>query len=147
MKKLALVTILATVIAQPAMAVSNVWSSGFGQGWTEYSIADSKGQSLVIACNDGYDDITDHKISFAFKNGKSLEGSQLEFVIDGAKRGALYLPSSTTNGAKDWESFTASIAKGKVIEVYANNKKVATFKPTKSSIKEVVSGGLCSPMP
>lgn len=57
------------------------------------------------------------------------------------------MPSSTTNGARDWESFTASIAKGKVIDVYANNKKIATFKPTKNSIKEVVSRGLCPPMP
>lgn len=136
MKKLALVTILATVMTQPVMAIApNIWDLEVSRGFEHVSIFDKKGQSLTVSCNYAGGDEEDHEVYFTFKNGKSVFKESLNFVIDGSREGFL----SDTNaaaGARQWVSFTQAISKGKNIDVYIGTKKVGSFKPSSQSIKE-----------
>jgi len=127
-----------------AFAVPNVWRSGFGQGITEYSIQDAKGQTLWVVCNPDaeYASESDHGASFETKS-RSYENSDskypLTFLLDGKNE---VIPPKTTNwrnGANAWQEFSKGVAKAKKIEVFINNKKVTTFTPTASSIKSVAS--------
>ena len=54
----------------------NIWTTGFGQGWLEYNISNEKEQRLIISCNVGYDDETDHNIVF------STSSTYIEKLID-----------------------------------------------------------------
>ena len=123
-----------------AIAVPNVWQSGYAQGFSEYSIHDSKGNALWISCNEGAGDNFDHSVTFKLKN-KDIENTDakypLSFLLDGKKSVS---PPGTTrwrNGANAWSDFATGIAKAKKIEVFVNNKKVTAFQPTASSIKSV----------
>ena len=58
----------------------NIWTTGFGQGWLEYNISNEKDQFLIISCNVGYDDETDHNIVFS-TSSKEFSGEDLAFVI------------------------------------------------------------------
>lgn len=125
-----------------AFAVPNVWRSGFGQGFSEYSIQDAKGQTLWVACNNGAGDEYDHSARFEIKS-RSYENSDskypLTLLLDGKNE---VIPPKTTNwrnGANAWQEFSKGVAKAKKIEVFINNKKVTTFTPTASSIKSVAS--------
>lgn len=139
MKKFLLIPLL-SICATAVHAVPNVWQMGYGQGLAEYSIQDAKGQRLWVVCNEGAGDEYDHSARFETKT-KSYENTDsnypLTFLLDGKTKVA---PSGTTNwrnGANAWYEFSHGIAKAKRIEVFVNNKKMATFTPVASSIKSV----------
>lgn len=133
MKKLTLTAFLA-MISTYSYAVPNIWTSGYGQGWAEYQITNAKNQTLRIACNDGYDDTTDHNITL---NDQNIRESA--FIINGNAYYPLSMSSDTRNGASDWNKFTKAISKAKAFEIYYNNKKLATFSATSQSVKSVAS--------
>src|SRR5574344_37703 len=123
----------------------NIWTTGFGQGWLEYNISNEKDQFLIISCNVGYDDETDHNIVFS-TSSKEFSGEDLAFVMDGNAYYPLSMPTNTRNGANMWSEFSNDISKAQKIEVYSQDKKIGEFNPTKQSAKKVLEDGLCDPM-
>ncbi|MGJ0360199.1 hypothetical protein [Aliarcobacter cryaerophilus] len=123
----------------------NIWTTGFGQGWLEYNISNEKEQRLIISCNVGYDDETDHGIVFA-SDLKEYAGEELAFIMDGNAYYPLSMPTNTRNGAEAWYQFSNDISKAQKIEVYSQDKKIGEFNPTKQSAKKVLEDGLCDPM-
>lgn len=148
MKKLTL-TILLISFSASVLSIPNVWTSGYAQGWSEYIITNNKGDTLLIACNIGAGEIGDgydHNLTFTSKSGKKIDRSSdnLEVLINGINASPGSMPTYTRNGANGWASFKSKIQKGKTIEIYISNQKVATFKPTAASRKEL--NDLCDPM-
>lgn len=123
----------------------NIWTTGFGQGWLEYNISNEKDQFLIISCNVGYDDETDHNIVFS-TSSKEFSGEDLAFIMDGNTYYPLSMPTNTRNGANMWSEFSNDISKAQKIEVYSQDKKIGEFNPTKQSTKKVLKDGLCDPM-
>ena len=123
----------------------NIWTTGFGQGWLEYNISNEKDQFLIISCNVGYDDETDHNIVFS-TSSKEFSGEDLAFIMDGNAYYPLSMPTNTRNGAEAWYQFSNDISKAQKIEVYSQDKKIGEFNPTKQSAKKVLGDGLCDPM-
>ena len=123
----------------------NIWTTGFGQGWLEYNISNEKEQFLIISCNVGYDDETDHNIVFS-TSSKEFSGEDLAFIMDGNAYYPLSMPTNTRNGAEAWYQFSNDISKAQKIEVYSQDKKIGEFNPTKQSAKKVLGDGLCDPM-
>ena len=138
MKKILLVSLI--TFASFAHAAPNVWQSGYAQGFSEYSIQDSKGNTLWVTCNEEAGDMFDHSARFQTpKNSYANSDSKypLTFLLDGKTKVA---PSESTkwrNGANAWYEFSHGISKAKKIEVFVNNKKMTTFNPIPSSIKNV----------
>lgn len=141
MKKLLFIPLLLTCIS--ANAVPDIWRSGFGMGWVEYSIQDAESRTLWVACESGAGDHLDHSAKLEI-NGKYFSNSDSEypltFLLDNRKEVAP--PNSTMwrNGANAWYEFVHGMSKAEKIDVYINNKKVTTFTPNKASIEEVASG-------
>ncbi|WP_111858953.1 hypothetical protein [Acinetobacter sp. CFCC 10889] len=138
MKKFLCIPLL--VMSGFAHAAPNVWVSGWGQGFAEYSIRDTKGNTLWVTCNVGAGDDYDHsarletpKSSYQNTNSKY----PLTFVLDGKKNVAAPETTKWRNGANAWYEFSQGVAKAKKIDVFLNNKKVTTFTPTPQSIRAV----------
>ncbi|TCJ98564.1 hypothetical protein EV694_0974 [Volucribacter psittacicida] len=123
----------------------DTWTSGFGQGWLEYNIANNQGQSMTLSCNAGASDDpdVDHRISFSV-NGQTYDAEQLSgklaFLINGKTYHPLSIPTDTRNGANEWYEFTQAISTANEFTIYLHNKKVAEFFPTPQSIREYASG-------
>ena len=139
-KKLLLLPLLAATVS--AHAVPNIWRAGFGMGFSEYSIEDSKGRELLIACNVSATPDFDNSVYFKV-NDNLYENSDskypLTFLIDDTTEVA---PPGTTNwrnGANAWNEFIENISKAKKIDVYLNNKHITTYKPNVNSLKKVAS--------
>ena len=144
MKKIILTVTLLSIFRINCFAnsIPNVWTGFWGNGGISvYSIFDSKGQSLEVSCAEGSPEFHNH-VSFTDSNGKEYTEKSFALLIDG---NAYYLPNSdpdnifTRNEENQWVSFRQAISKGKKIEVYMNNKSVASFVPTQESIKEHIS--------
>ena len=148
MKKLIFVSLLA--VSGFAHAVPNVWQSSYAQGFSEYSIQDTKGNTLWVTCNDGAGDDYDHSVRFKTPK-KSYENSDskypLTFLLDGKSKVATSASTKWRNGANAWYEFSQGISKAKKIDVYLNNQKVTTMTPNPNSIKSVAKHiAACSAM-
>lgn len=53
MKKMMAVSLF--LFSASALAIPNIWTSGFGQGFIEYGISNDTGVTVVVACNVGAD--------------------------------------------------------------------------------------------
>ena len=138
MKKLIFVSLFA--VTGFAHSAPNVWQSGYAQGFSEYSIQDSKGNTLWVTCNEEAGDMFDHSARFQTpKNSYANSDSKypLTFLLDGKSKVAASASTKWRNGANAWYEFSQGISKAKKIDVYLNNKKVTTFTPTQQSIKSV----------
>ena len=62
MKKILFVSLFA--VTGFAHSAPNVWQSGYAQGFSEYSIQDSKGNTLWVTCNEEAGDMFDHSARF-----------------------------------------------------------------------------------
>ncbi|WP_151943892.1 hypothetical protein [Aliarcobacter butzleri] len=130
-----------------AASLPNIWTTGYGQGWLEYKISNKSGQELLISCNEGYDDETDHSITFYNgTNNTEYNSENIAFIIDGNAYYPLALPTSTRNGGNNWYEFSSNISKGETIEIYYNNSKIGEFTPTKGSRDKILKDGLCDSM-
>ena len=138
MKKIIFVSLFA--VTGFAHAAPNVWQSGYAQGFSEYSIQDTKGNTLWVTCNEGAGDDYDHSVRFQTPK-KSYENSDskypLTFLLDGKSKVATSASTKWRNGANAWYEFSQGISKAKKIDVYLNNKKVTTMTPNLNSIKSV----------
>lgn len=130
-----------------ADALPNIWTTGYGQGWLEYKISNNSGQELLISCNEGYDDTTDHSITFYNGTDDTKYNSEnIAFIIDGNAYYPLEMPTTTRNGGNAWSDFSSNISKGETIEVYYNKSKLGEFTPTKGSRDKILIDGLCDAM-
>lgn len=140
--KISVTTILG-LLSIPTYAVPNVWTSSFLQGYTEYVLSNSKNQTIIVACNEYADIHFDHDFSYYPKglNGNSLPLRNISILFDNST--VAYppqdggLPTSTRGGANEWINFTRAISKAKKIDLYSNNKLIATFTPTANSVKSI----------
>ena len=131
-------------------AAPNVWRSGYGQGFSEYSISDTQGRTLWISCNIGAGEQYDHSARLEIKS-RSYENTNssypLTFKLDNKTEVAAPATTTWRNGANAWYEFSTGMAKAKKIDVYLNNKKITTFQPTPASIKSVAKEiGNCKSM-
>ena len=123
-----------------AHAAPNVWQMSATQGFVEYSVQDSKGNTLWVTCNEGAGDEYDHSARLETKR-HSYENTDstypLTFRFDAKTSAAPSASTKWRNGANAWYEFSQGIAKAKKIDVFLNNKKVTTFTPTQQSIRAV----------
>lgn len=97
MKKMMAVSLF--LFSASALAIPNIWTSGFGQGFIEYGISNDTGVTVVVACNVGadledYENSIDHSIDIS-AGDHEVEG-QIEFLIDDE---AYFVPDSTKHRA------------------------------------------------
>lgn len=123
-------------------------------GFFEYSLSNSQNQTIVITCNVAGSDEIDHSFSYYPNGWNSDEASPLiniKMVLDDMK--VVYppmegdLPTSTTNGGKNWVNFTTGISTATKIDIYSENDLIATFRPSPANVKEIASQlAECEPM-
>lgn len=138
-KKLSLVILL--FVSMFAHGAPNVWQSSFGMGVIEYSLSNSKNQMITVSCNIGGLEYIDHGFDYYPRGfeGDSKVLKNMSVLLDG--KTVVYpptddgLPTSTRGGANNWIQFTSGISKARKIQVYSNNRLVATFTPTAASIR------------
>lgn len=137
-----IVLLLSTSLLTPAaMAIPNIWSSGFGQGIAEHVIKNEQGDTFTLSCDVGYSDNGDLTgVSFVLANGQDLspaDNHKVELLIDG---NGYWLPEKLgwRNGDNAWASFLEVITKASAFDVYVDDKKMASFAPTPQSIKTVL---------
>jgi len=138
MKKLIFASLFA--VTGFAHAAPNVWQSDYAQGFAEYSIQDSKGNTLWVTCNEGAGDMFDHSVRFQTpKNSYANSDSKypLTFLLDGKSKVAASASTKWRNGANAWYEFSQGISKAKKIDVFLNKRKITTFTPNQQSIKSV----------
>lgn len=140
--KISVTTILG-LLSIPTYAVPNVWTSSLTQGYTEYVLSNSRNQTIIVACNEYADIHSDHGFHYYPKglNGNSLPLRNISILFDNST--VAYppqdggLPTSTRGGANEWINFTRAISKAKKIDLYSNNKLIATFTPSSNSVKSI----------
>lgn len=126
-------------VADTGNSKPSIWRVGTGMGYAEYSIEDGEGRTLWVVCNEGAGADYDHGAHLEI-NDESYSNTDSEypltFVVD--DRIEITPPGTTTwrNGAGAWDEFVGNIAKARKIDVYLNDEKVTTFKPTVASINE-----------
>ncbi|MDC4527854.1 hypothetical protein OHV52_18565, partial [Acinetobacter baumannii] len=84
MKKILLVSLIS--LASLAHAAPNVWQSSYAQGFIEYSIQDTKGNTLWVVCNEGAGDDYDHSANLQTKKNRYQNTDSkypLSFLLDG----------------------------------------------------------------
>ncbi|OOR89639.1 hypothetical protein B0181_06640 [Moraxella caviae] len=144
MKKFVPLIAVLAFMPQMAHALANEWSEpGFMGGYGTFILTNSKKQLIDLSCNYGAGSFgVDHSISYYPKgrNGNSTNPNIISMKFDNGPM--MYPPAAkrpttrTNRGAADWKKFVNGIAKARKIQVYANNKLVATFTPTAKSVKE-----------
>lgn len=131
----------ASLLTPAAMAIPNIWSSGFGQGIAEHVIKNEQGDTFTLSCDVGYSDNGDLTgVSFVLANGQDLspaDNHKVELLIDG---NGYWLPEKLgwRNGDNAWASFLEVITKASAFDVYVDDKKMASFSPTPQSTKTVL---------
>lgn len=138
-KKLSLIALL--FVPMFAYSAPNVWQSGFGMGIMEYSLSNSKNQAIMISCNLGGPEDMDHGFYYYPRgfDGDSKTLKNMSILLD--DKTVVYpptdggLPTSTRGGANNWIKLTSGISKARKIQIYSNNRLVATFRPTAASIR------------
>lgn len=131
----------ASLLTPAAMAIPNIWSSGFGQGIAEHVIKNEQGDTFTLSCDVGYSDNGDLTgVSFVLANGQDLSPAnnhKVELLIDG---NGYWLPEKLgwRNGDNAWASFLEVITKASAFDVYVDDKKMASFAPTPQSTKTVL---------
>lgn len=128
-----LLLLSATVISN---AMPNEWNLAISQGIDQYSIYNNKHQILYVSCSERFGfgvfflpDYNQNKlISY------DEQGTSLSFVFD--EKTNMTLPKNIEKPTVD---FIQNIAHAQKIELFNNNKKVATFAPAIHSIEKYSS--------
>lgn len=137
------VLLSASLLTPTAMAIPNVWSTGFGQGVAEHVIQNEQGDTFTLSCDVGYSERGDLTgVGFVLANGQDLspaDNRKVELLIDGS---VYWLPPELgwRNGDNAWSNFLHAIPTAKRFDVYVDDKKVAGFSPTPQSAKKELDG-------
>ncbi|MCP2040390.1 hypothetical protein L1281_000973 [Neisseria sp. HSC-16F19] len=118
---------------QAAYAVPNIWHADSRMGITEFNLINGRNQAISFSCNSGAEGFEEREPGFSYiPNWKNLhedaELGEISILADG--KYAVY-PDPF-----HWSEFIKRIAKARTIEVFADNKKIAVFKPSPRSIRE-----------
>lgn len=141
MKKTSVVIALLFPLA--ASAVPNMWTSGFGQGVTEYLITNPENVVFNLNCtmNPDEQNILQHSVYLTLPDGTSVnsrdDGTEITVVMDNSQ---YPLPSflGWRNGDNNWVSFIDALGQAATFDVYINDKKAGTFSPgLKNTQKEL----------
>lgn len=148
------VLLLSLSYSSIALAIPNVWSSGFGQGWQIYKISNKK-ITLEISCNDSTGDNSDHYLSL--QNSKKVDlftkpNHILSFLINNKafefetnKSGKV--DTKFRNAANYWRDFIRTIHKARKIEVYYDDEKIIDYQPRNIDLEELqFMPEACSPL-
>lgn len=131
------------VSASTAHALPNMWTSGFGQGVTEYIITSPDKVEFDLNCTNNPDEqnILQHSVYLTLPDGTSVnssdDGTEITVVIDNSQ---YQLPSflGWRNGDNAWVSFIDALGQAANFDVYVSDKKVGTFSPgLKNTQKEL----------
>lgn len=128
--------LIATVmpVSECALAVPGMWSSGFGQGITEYNITSQRKLTFTINCtiNPDAENVLQNTVAITFPDGHQLRSSDDADPITLVTGGQQYVvPSSLgwLNGDNAWLSFISAVRQAGEFELWAGDKKVAEFQP------------------
>ena len=136
-KTIVTTALLATSITAMAFGEAGQWSSGWGQGVSEYTSVASKGNALYIACSD------DTPVSMTLTVNGNEYGSNtkrgFDLVIDGKVIQTPYETDSRV-GANNFEYAWKSMRKAKTIQARTNDGKTLSL-PTKGVAKAIPASG------
>ncbi|WP_258134382.1 hypothetical protein [Escherichia coli] len=129
--------------ASTAHALPNMWTSGFGQGVTEYIITSPDKVVFNLNCTGNPDaqNILQHSVWLTLPDGTSVnssdDGTEITVVMDNSQ---YPLPSflGWRNCDNAWVSFINALSQAANFDVYVNDKKVGSFSPgLKNTQKEL----------
>lgn len=134
MKKFTLMAFILCMYST-SQAAPNIWQDNFAQGFSLYSLQNSKNQKLTISCNSGGVLNVDHSVELSTGSkayASFNKQSYFSLIIDGK---ALEVPNETRSrlNGNDWDKLIAHLGKAKKIDVFINNKKMASFISTKTN--------------
>lgn len=138
MKKL---TYLIGLLAFPldAMAYGEVgqWSSGWGQGTSEYNVTDTAGNSLYIACSE--DRPVSMTLSVKGVDYGSYSDKGFDLLVDGQEVQTPYETASRV-GANNFHYVWDALRKAKTLQARTSDNQLVTL-PTKGSAKALPASG------
>ncbi|AJI93715.1 putative cP4-6 prophage [Yersinia ruckeri] len=131
------------VSATTAQAIPNMWTSGFGQGVTEYLITNSENVVFNLNCtmNPDEQNILQHHVLIDLPDGTGADSRDDKTAITVVTDDQQFpLPSSLgwRNGDNAWIQFIDALGHAATFDVYVNDKKVGSFTPgIKNTKKEL----------
>lgn len=131
------------VSATAAQAIPNMWTSGFGQGVTEYLITNSENVVFNLNCTMNPDEqkTLQHNVLIDLSDGTRLDSRDDKTAITVVTDDQQFpLPSSLgwRNGDNAWIQFIDALGHAATFDVYVNDKKVGSFTPgIKNTKKEL----------
>lgn len=142
MKKLSILTIFLFPIT--SFAVPNMWSSGFGQGVTEYLITNQQNATFNLNCTTNPDaqNVLQHSVLIDLPDGNRAdsrdEQTSITVVMDDQQ---FPIPASLgwRNGDNAWISFIDALGNTAAFDVYVNDKKVGSFTPGTGNTRKVLN--------
>ena len=134
-------------------AATNQWERypDTDEGQAMYIIQNNKYDEIRILCNISRNQSVDHGAYFINIDGKVQKNTNTKYpvtyVFNDTEKAS---PAGTTdwhNGAVQWNKFVQGLAVATKIDVLVNNKKIATFKPSFASVRDIASTiGRCESM-
>ncbi|HGM5354980.1 hypothetical protein ABK935_18120 [Klebsiella aerogenes] len=141
MKKSSLM--IALLFPLTASAIPNMWTSGFGQGITEYLITNPENVIFNLNCTMTPDEhnTLQHNVLIDLPDGTRVDSHDDKTAVTVVMNDRqFHLPSSLgwRNGDNAWIQFIDAIGDAATFDVYVNNNKVGSFSPgLKNSQKEL----------
>lgn len=140
--KLLLVPALA--LSAAAQAIPNIWSSGFGQGVTEYLIKNQQNAAFSLNCTTNPDaqNVLQHSVLIDLPDGSRAdshdEQTSITVVMDDQQ---FPIPASLgwRNGDNAWISFIDALGNTAAFDVYVNDKKAGSFTPGTGNTRKVLN--------
>ncbi|CNG66583.1 hypothetical protein [Yersinia similis] len=122
--------------ATTAQAIPNMWTSGFGQGVTEYRITSPENVIFNLNCtmNPDEQNILQHNVLADSRDDKTA----ITIVTDDQQ---FPLPYSLgwRNGDNAWIQFIDALGHAATFDVYINDKKAGSFNPGLKNTKKELS--------
>ncbi|EPE4835603.1 hypothetical protein ACSIZT_000923 [Yersinia enterocolitica] len=140
---LAVLMVSTLVSATTAQAIPNMWTSGFGQGVTEYLITNSENVVFNLNCtmNPDEQNTLQHNVLIDLSDGTRVDSRDDKAAITVVTDDQQFpLPSSLgwRNGDNAWIQFIDALGHAATFDVYVNDKKVGSFTPgIKNTKKEL----------
>ncbi|VDZ51678.1 hypothetical protein [Serratia odorifera] len=139
----AVLMVSSLVSATTAQAIPNMWTSGFGQGVTEYLITNSENVVFNLNCtmNPDEQNTLQHNVLIDLSDGTRVDSRDDKAAITVVTDDQQFpLPSSLgwRNGDNAWIQFIDALGHAATFDVYVNDKKVGSFTPgIKNTKKEL----------
>lgn len=134
MRQTAIYAVLAGSLLAPAASLAfgevGVWSSGWGQGVSEYTVVDAKNNALYIACSEDFPVSMSLTVAGQEYGGN---GKDFDLVIDGKEISQPYETSSRV-GANNFFFMWDAMRKARQLQAKTSDGKVVNL-PVKGIAK------------